>query len=503
MKIHNLLADTDTSEYTSRKSIFESIGHGDAYFTKWEKEIHPVLCEVALTPDQIQQLFTAVEKGSDRSMLGKGLDAAGAAKDKISDVWFNKFGGMLQDSSPVKAFDQKFEEIKSKIAAENPELAAKLAKYGAFAKDNPKLHKFLLGIAGSVAAALGVAVAGGIGASVLAIGTGTAIAVGIVNIADRLLQGQKASTAIGRGATAGIVAGISAAAMAGIGKWAAGLREKSIPIGDTGLEQISYKATRKLSSFGMEHTEMTQGFNVTVDADAASAIKSAVNAMQNGDSSAFTQLQEVGRLIHSADYQARMKDVAGMYKDIAFSNDSLLQWIKGLTQAASSVGGAAAGQAAGAAGEKPAAPAAKESFTANGKKLSEGQIYMVFNRVCAQQQLNEGPLDFIKGAAAKGMDKLKTVGKNLTTKFTADKLNSAWQKAGSPTDSEEVAKVLTAAGVGDDVVKKVYTDLKISAAPEAQAATGGYAEIKKSIAQLNNKDRQRMIQYLTKQLGKA
>ena len=112
-------------------------------------------------------------------------------------------------------------------------------------------------------------------------------------------------------------------------------------------------------------------------------------------------------------------------------------------------------------------------------------------------------MDFIKGAAAKGMDKLKTVGKNLTTKFTADKLNSAWQKAGSPTDSEEVAKILTAAGVGDDVVKKVYTDLKISAAPEAQAAIGGYAEIKKLIMQLNIKDRQRMIQYLTKQIGKA
>jgi hypothetical protein len=504
MKIHNLLADADTSEYASRKSIFESIGHGDNYFTTWEKEIHPVLCEVALTPDQIQQLFTAVEKGSDRSMLGKGLDAAKAAPGKISDAWFNKFGGMLQDSSPVKAFDQKFEEIKSKIAAENPELAAKLAKYGTFAKDNPKLHKFLLGIAGSVAAALGVAVAGGVGASILAVGTGTAIAVGIVNIADRLLQGQKASTAIGRGATAGIVAGITAAAMAGIGKWAAGLREKAIPIGDTGLEKISFQATRKLSSFGMQHTELTQGFNVTVDADAASAIRSAVNAMQNGDSSAFTQLQEVGRLVNSADYKARMKDIAGFAKDVAFNNDSLLQWIKGLTQAAQAVGGAAAGQAAGAAGEKPATtPAPKESFTANGKKLSEGQIYMVFNRVCAQQQLNEGPLDFIKGAAAKGMDKLKTVGKNLTTKFTADKLNTAWQKAGSPTDSEEVAKILTAAGVGDDVVKKVYTDLKISAAPEAQAATGGYAEIKKSIAQLNNKDRQRMIQYLTKQLGKA
>ena len=512
MRIENLIENNNllSSSDGSRTSIFESIGQGDAYFTTWEKEIHPILCEVALTPDQIQQLFTAIEKGSDRTLLGKVKDAPG----KISDAWFNKFGGMLQSSTPVKAFDQKFEEIKSSIAAKNPKLAASLAKYGEFAKNNPKLHKFLLGIAGSVAAALGVAVAGGIGASVLAIGTGTAIAVGIVNIADRLLQGQKASTAIGRGATAGIVAGISAAAMAGIGKWAAGLREKSIEIAD-GLEKISFKATRELRLGGMEMKEMTQGFDVVVDADAASAIRAAVNGIQNGDTSAFGQLQDLGRLVHSADYKARMKDVAGFAKEMAFNNDSLLQWIKGLTQAATAVGGAAAGQAAGAAGEKAATPAPKEGFTATGKKLSEGQIYMIFNRVCTHQQLDEGPIwDKVKGAASnawqrekefatKGMDKLKTVGKNLTTKFTADKLNSAWQKAGSPTDSEEVAKVLTAAGVGDDVVKQVYTDLKISAAPEAQAATGGYAEVKKAIAQLNTKDRKRMIAYLTKQLGTA
>jgi hypothetical protein len=246
----------------------------------------------------------------------------------------------------------------------------------------------------------------------------------------------------------------------------------------------------------MEMKEMTQGFDVVVDADAASAIRAAVNGIKNGDSSAFSQLQDLGRLVHSADYKARMKDVAGFAKDMAFNNDSLLQWIKGLTQAAQAVGGAAAGQAAGSAGEKPAP---KEGFAANGKALSEGQVYMIFNRVCAHQQLTEGPMDFIKGVAAKGMDKLKTVGKNLTTAVTADKLNSAWKKAGSPTDSEEVAKVLTAAGVGDDVVKKVYTDLKISSAPEA--AAGGYADVKKLIMQLNNKDRQRMITYLTKQLG--
>jgi hypothetical protein len=78
---------------------------------------------------------------------------------------------------------------------------------------------------------------------------------------------------------------------------------------------------------------------------------------------------------------------------------------------------------------------------------------------------------------------------------------------GSPTDSEEFKQfLLNYGGIEAPVVDKVFTDLKISAAPEAQAAqaaTGGYAEVKKAIAQLNTKDRKRMIAYLTKQLGTA
>jgi copper homeostasis protein CutC len=129
---------------------------------------------------------------------------------------------------------------------------------------------------------------------------------------------------------------------------------------------------------------------------------------------------------------------------------------------------------------------------------------MIFNRAVTQQ-LNEGPMDFIKGAAAKGMDKLKTVGKNLTTSVTADKLNSAWKKAGSPTDSEEVAKVLTTSGVSADNVKKIYTDLKIPA-PGAAAETPAevdIASLEKMIASLTAKDKKSLEQYITKQLGTA
>ena len=465
MHLTTLLKKLDEIESSDRRSIFESIGQGDSYFVTWEREIHPVLCEVAMDPTQIQQLFKDIEKGAGRSALGKVGDAVKGAKDKISDVWFNKFGGMLQSSGPVQAFDQKWEDIKSKIAAKNPELAAKLAKYGEFAKNNPNLHKFLLAIAGSAAAALGVAVAGGVGAGALAVGTGTGIAVGIVNIADRLLQGQKASTAIGRGATAGAVAGITAGAMAKIGSWAAGLREKSVPIGDTGLEKISYKATRKLSSFGMEMNEMTQGFNVTVDKDTASAIRAAVNGIQNGDSSAFSQLQDLGKLVHSAEYKGQMKAIAGAAKDLAFNNDSLLQWIKGLTQAASSVGGAAAGQAAAGAGTTPA-PA--------GAPVAESQLTELFG---------------ITG-----------------NKVDASKLQKAWEKAGSPTDSEAVAQVLQGAGVDPTLIASTFTSMNLPAPagkveptlePQGQTAPTSPVNTKELLGQILKLDKATQQELLT------
>lgn len=464
MNFNILLSKLDAIENSPRMSVFEGIGQGDAYFRTWEKEIHPTLCEVALQPDQIQQLFKSIEAGAGRSMLGKAGDAIKGASDKISDVWFNKFGGMLQSSGPVQAFDQKYEEIKASIAKKNPELAAKLAKYGEFAKNNPNLHKFLLAIAGSAAAALGVAVAGGVGAGALAIGTGTGIAVGIINIADRLLQGQKASTAIGRGATAGAVAGITAGAMAKLGSWAAGLREKSVPIGDTGLEKISYQATRKLSAAGMEHSEMVQGFDVTVDKETAMAIRDAVGAIKGGDTSAFSTLQDLGRMIRSADYKSQMQAAAGAAKDIALSNDSLYQWIRGLTQAAQAVGGAVAGQAAGAAGEKPPAP--------------------------TTESLNRNQLNELFGITGNKVD--------------ASSLQKAWEKAGSPTDSEEVAKILQGAGVDPAVISKAYTDMslpepagKVEPSMDTPAASPvNTKDIMDMVLKLNPDEQKQVLAYL-------
>jgi hypothetical protein len=78
-------------------------------------------------------------------------------------------------------------------------------------------------------------------------------------------------------------------------------------------------------------------------------------------------------------------------------------------------------------------------------------------------------MDTLKGAAGKAVDWAKTKGTNLTTKVTADKLLQAWKKAGSPTDSLDVASIIQQAGVPSDSIKQVYSTMKIPFAGEKGA----------------------------------
>jgi hypothetical protein len=143
----------------------------------------------------------------------------------------------------------------------------------------------------------------------------------------------------------------------------------------------------------------------------------------------------------------------------------------------------------------------KESVYRQTRPLSEGQVYLTFKRI---EQLNEGPMDWIKDKAGKAADWVGKKATNLTTVVTADKLNSAWQDAGSPTDSEELKQFLTGQGVKADIVDSVYNSLKISSAggkePTAQSM---YAQIKKDVQTLDKKSQQRIMSYLQKQLGTA
>ena len=484
------------------------------------------LKEAALTADQIQQIFQSVEKnatdaGSNRTLIGKGKDATAAVNKAWEDLKTK-----VQNSGPIKAVDQKYDDAVAKIEAglggPDNAISKVIMGYRKFAKEYPIAQSLIYG---ALIAAAGISGAGLGGAAVL----------GLLKMTDKLLQGEKFSSAAYSGAKTGAMA-YGASKIGDMIKGKPGGGEVPADM-QQGLASDQAFQDRLLNKYppdkGYTFAAGEGGKSIEVlDASGTKVFTSGM-PLKTMDPKTFVDLTNNGQMATpgissgsiSGDPTAGVSNSGSGLMNITGSQGSQAQ--RAMYQAIEADPSLAKNSSALAdiyydklqdlnpnldpdflrtkaefAATKLAAGAG-ESIAYTGKKLSEGQVYMVFNRVCAQQQLNEGPMDFIKGAAAKGMDKLRTVGKNLTTKVTADKLNSAWKKAGSPMDSEEVAKILSAAGVGDDVVKQVYTDLKISAAPAAQASDSSYAEIKKSISQLNTKDRQRMIKYLAKQIGTA
>jgi hypothetical protein len=126
------------------------------YVSRWEKELWPLLeqytklCEAALTPAQIQQIFqsaedTAMASGDNTSTLGKvGAGAVAAAKLPVElakqvNAKIDELGRLAQKAGPVKAMDQKFDQLKNTINKKFPDskILDGISEIGIWAKENP------------------------------------------------------------------------------------------------------------------------------------------------------------------------------------------------------------------------------------------------------------------------------------------------------------------------------------------------------------------------------
>lgn len=435
-----------------------------------------VLVEASLTPDQIQAVFGSVEKeltagGENRTLAGLGVDAV-----KQVDQTIDNIGKWLQDTKPVQAFDQKFEDLKTKIAQKFPKVAAQAAKLGDWANENP----------GKTAAIIGVLT------TIAALGTGpvgAAIAGQILRGSAELLKGEKLSTAIGKGVKTAAYGFIAGKTLELIGDALSNgltiIKDNMFP----GAVKLSW--SRFYDEVGGELGTRSASFSfkdlVGKPEDVGpirDLANEAADAWKAGDyqlsKTLWTQANDAIEVLKSPDYVAAIAKTAE-------TRQMIQQGIEAASMATDFLAAAAQG-AAQASGIK----SKKESVYRQSRPLSEGQVYMVFSRV-----LNEGPLDWLKKKAH-----------NLTTTITADKLNSAWQKAGSPTDSEELRQFLASQDIADDIINKVYDDMKIASEPasrnqepQAGPAAMSYKEIKDLLPKLQKKEKQRLIAYLQKQLG--
>jgi hypothetical protein len=450
------------------------------------------LIEASLTPDQIKGIFQQLEKqsvegGQGRTAIGAGVDVAKKANEII-----NKLGAKLQDTAPVKSFDAKFEKLKADINKKFPDskLLDGISNLAIWVEQNPGKSAAVIGVLTAIAALAGGPVGGAIAGQVL-------------RGAQELLKGEKLSTAIGKGVKTAALGFIAGKAFEMLGNWMAGFREQSIPFGsaDAGLEDISWGATKTITAPGMEWTRTTQGFNALVRPEEAEAIRTAMAGIKSGDAGAFDSLLAVAREVNSKDYKASLDTIVQGAWKAAKDNDSLLQFIN------TAKDGLQAGSqgAVAAAGAASSSKSKQESYYVQTRPLSEGQVYMLFDRVLTEA----GILDKIKAGAGKAVGAVAKgaawAGKQATEKITSAKLLAAWKLEGSPTDSEELKQfLLNYGGIDTATVDKVYADMKIapsSAQAQSQPTASDYGTIKKQILALPKKDKQRLMQYITKQLG--
>ena len=598
---------------TSKHYLYEGLDYSNRKTMVLWESAGLQLKEAALTADQIQSLFAEIEKsatdaGGNRTALGIGKDAMSAVNKAWEDLKTK-----IQDSGPIKAVDQKYDDVVGKIekGLGGPDNAVNqvIQKYRQFAKDHPIAQGLIYSV---LIAAAGISGAGLGGAAVL----------GLLKMSDKLLQGEKFSSAAYSGAKTGAMAyGASKVGDYVKGKMAdkdafdamgdaQDLRQQlGNPDADAAADATSSTMTKiagqpvipgeplsqqqlsvmKMSmdsgnsyppdimaqynsqvgdaagkAAGVSDTMAKRGNSgwdsmkantnpdgspLTVDQiNAAKASLRAGNATDmstpaDAGSAITSKAADVATNAASAPKGAAMdpsyleKVLSGNHPRPMISPEqaqAALDWQAQnggpAASAAKDVAKAASGYSKDylekvLSGDHPRPMISKEKAAAllksmesvkrSGKQLSEGQVYLVFNRVCtvnntmlSEGRLVEGPMDWAKGLAGKAIGKAKTVGHNLTTKVTADKLNSAWQKAGSPMDSEKLKAFLTQQGVSPEVVDTVYSSMKITDAPAADpAAQQGQAvdfeQVKAMIAKLPLDRKERLLKYLQKNSGSA
>ena len=444
------------------------------------------LIEASLAPQQIQQLFGEIEKaatagGDNRTGLGLGVDVAKEANNAI-----NKFGTWLQNTTPVKAFDQKFEQLKGKVSQKFPKLAQQLSGIGEWAKENPGKTAAIIGLLTTLASLAGGPVGGAIAGQVL-------------KGAAELMKGEKLSTAVGKGAKAAAFGWLTGKAVEFIGN---ALTAPAISqANDMGKDIVTanYRATIDEigGEFGNRFGSFTTGelYGRSADvADIRDLWKDAVGAWKAGD---YRQAQLGFEAVENLTIKLASSDYVNAIAADIDKAQLMRQGAEEMQKFFGKMADVAQGAATAATGNTKNK---KESVYLQSRPLSEGQVYVLFNRV---EQLNEGPGDWMKKAG----DWVGKKATNLTTKITADKLNSAWKSAGAPTDSAELEKFLASQGVGDQVIKQTFQSMKIDvgAAPteDPKKAATLYAQIKTDVQGLDKKSQKQIMAYLQKQLGTA
>jgi len=506
--------------------LFEStlLTEDKVIFNEW-RNAGKILAEANLTVDQITDLFTNIEGGTTgqktvagkvaggvgkaasaaasgagaaASGVGKAAGAAASGVGKAASAINNAYQGIISkigNLGPVKDFDNAFDNLTTKLkdaTGGDQGVAKHVYAYRALAKKHPIIQNLLYG---ALVASVGLATGGAAPVAVL----------GLLKMTDRLLQGDKLSAAMIKG---GVTAGA-----AGLGRELASyLRGSPAPT------QVYRGAVSNLDDFDANPSgSATMPVQNPNDAfgGAGNALSpdqqagmlgrgvGTIHQVTNADSKGIWGiLQKMGidpkenwKEKLDAVVKANAKQYPGLLKNPNLIKPGMNLVIpKTLMQDKWSDGYQPKGSAK-----------LSENIDKDGTiaawVLSEELKRM--NSVV----LREGAVDSIFGAIEEAgfMDTIRKFGKNMTQKYTTDKLMKAWTNgpghsySGKPrgADSAVVYAFLKKQGVDDATIASAFSSKGIPV-PTAGAAPQAAAQPQQGAAQAAAPSNQAKVQAATK-----
>jgi hypothetical protein len=192
--IKKQLRDAGENITESQKKTISVLTEARTY-KLWESAGRKIM-EAELSQDQIQNLFKSIETaqsaaGGNRTLLGKGKDAASAVNKAWEDLKTK-----VQNSGPIKNVDAMYDKAADQLkqaTGGDQGVMKYVQKYRDFAKKHPVAQSLIYS---ALIAAAGISGAG----------LGGAAALGLFKMVDKLLQGEKFSSAAYSGGKTGAMA---------------------------------------------------------------------------------------------------------------------------------------------------------------------------------------------------------------------------------------------------------------------------------------------------------
>ena len=447
------------------------------------KDIERMVVEANLNTRQISKLFINVEKlaaegGRNRTTVGKAKDLTVLINKKIDQL-----GAEIKKAGPVQNIDTKFNDLKTKINMTDNRVAKGFRAVSDWAKENPGKASVAVAIL-TAAAALTAGPAGGAVAGFLSRAT------------KDLLQGSELSSAVGKAAKMGALAGLAGLGIEAIGDT---LGDALTTANNTINPQYQTVELSYQKISNIAPNEWAEAYLVGLPDDVdpiKDSWNTATKAMGDNDYEAFkaawSEVEAGVEQLNDPEYIQSLEGNAEDHKE----------WSEGIAAFAKMVDGVAAA----AQGSIQASGNAKQESI----QLTSSQVHTIIEQ-CSNtpSAVNEGPLDAIKQGVKKGASavgkKASTVGRNMTNKVTASKLEAAWKKAGSPTDSTEIAKVLRSAGVSNETIAPAFKKVGVKFTAPSQGdsrPSQGNNDITSQINQLTSGEAAELKKYIDKLLAR-